>query len=116
MREGTPSATARVIAAATVFSHDGEVGIVPRLAAEWSVRFLQVRRADRFLLAGVRNPLLGWALRALDRAVLPGAVRHWAVRKQWIEKAWVEATEFTQLVVVGGGPGYAGSASRRVAY
>jgi methyltransferase (TIGR00027 family) len=43
--------------------------------------------------------------RCIERATLPGMVRHWLVRKAWIEREWraSAAQGFTQLVVLGAG-------------
>ena len=106
MKEGEPSATARLIAAAMVAApHRPETELVPGAAVEWSARLLSSRAQDRRLLRSVRSSLWRWLWRRIEGATLPGVVRHWVVRKWWIERAWRASVEegFTQLVVLGAG-------------
>jgi methyltransferase (TIGR00027 family) len=107
MKEGVPSATARLIAAATVMAatEPGLRDLAPARAVDWSQRFLSVRPQDRRLLWSVRSRACRWAWRLAERATLPGLARHWLVRKAWIEREWRGAAQrgFSQLIVLGAG-------------
>jgi methyltransferase (TIGR00027 family) len=101
------SATARLIAAATVlceFDRD-ESGRAPAGAAEWCAMFLSTSRLDRLLLRSVRSWVGRVVWRALERATLPNIVDHWMRRKREIDRFCRNAAieGFTQLLVLGGG-------------
>jgi methyltransferase (TIGR00027 family) len=101
------SATARLIAAATVlceFDCD-ENGRAPPGAAEWCAIFLSTNRLDRLLLRSVRSRVGRVAWRALERATLPNIVDHWMRRKREIDRLCRRAAGegFTQLLVLGAG-------------
>lgn len=107
MKASRPSATARVIAAATVLSSRDprEAGLVPEASAAWCARLLSTSAADRLLLASVRSAAgrAGWRL--AEWLTLPGIIRHYAVRKAFIETLWrsARAEGYSQLVVLGAG-------------
>jgi methyltransferase (TIGR00027 family) len=107
MKAGQASATARLIAAATVLcAHDPTaVDLVPRGAAGWCEEFLSTSRADRWLRASSRPAATRAAWRLLERATHAGIVRHWMLRKRWIEsrvRAKITAAT-SQVVVLGAG-------------
>lgn len=101
MKEGRASATARLIALATVMrEHDAPVG-----AAPWCARMLSTHRTDRLLLRSVRFPPSRVLWRAVERLVLPGMIDHWLRRKREIDRLarCAAADGFTQLLVLGAG-------------
>ena len=87
MKADKASATARLIAAATVMcAHDAKTAdLVAPGASEWCEAFLSTSRADRWLLSSARSGVSRAAWRLLERATHPGIVRHWMTRKKWIE-------------------------------
>ena len=107
MRAGKASATARLIAAATVLCvHDAATAdLVSPGAARWCEEFLSTSRADRWLRASCRSAAARAAWRLLERATHPGIVRHWMMRKRWIESRVRAAIAdgASQLVVLGAG-------------
>jgi methyltransferase (TIGR00027 family) len=107
MKAGKASATARLIAAATVLcAHDpAAADLVAPGAAGWCEAFLSTTRGDRWLRASVRPAAARAAWRLLERATHPGIVRHWMMRKRWIESRvrGAIAAGATQVVVLGAG-------------
>jgi methyltransferase (TIGR00027 family) len=107
MRARRASATARLIAAATVLcAHDPTAAdLVPPAAAGWCDEFLSTSRADRWLRASARLAAARAAWRLLERATHPGIVRHWMLRKRWIESRvrGTIAAGASQVVVLGAG-------------
>ena len=107
MKAGKASATARVIAAATVMcAHDATTSdLVAPGAARWCEEFLSTSKADRWLQASGKSAACRAAWRLLERSTHPGIVRHWMMRKRWIElrvRAAI-AGGASQLVVLGAG-------------
>ena len=107
MRAGKASATARLIAAATVLcAYDAAAAdLVAPGAAGWCEEFLSTSRADRWLRASRRSAATRAMWRLLERATHPGIVRHWMLRKRWIEsrvRAKIAAGA-SQVVVLGAG-------------
>ena len=107
MRAGKASATARIIAAATVLcAHDpATADLVAPGAAGWCEEFLSTSRTDRWLRASCRSAAGRAAWRLLERVTQPGIVRHWMMRKRWIEsrvRAAIAAGA-SQVVVLGAG-------------
>jgi len=107
MKAGRASATARLIAAATVLcAHDpSAANLVLPGAREWCEEFLSTSRSDRWLRASARPAVARAAWRLLERMTHPGVVRHWLLRKRWIESRVREAISAgaSQLVVLGAG-------------
>ncbi len=107
MKAGQASATARLIAAATVLcAHDpAAADLVPPGAASWCEAFLSTSPADRWLRASARPAATRAAWRLLERATHPGIVRHWMLRKRWIESRvrGAIAAGPLQVVVLGAG-------------
>jgi methyltransferase (TIGR00027 family) len=107
MKPNRASATARLIAAATVL-READPNVhhrPPRGAAAWCARFLSTNPADRLLLRSMRF----WPTRMIwcgvERAALPGIVDHWMLRKREIDRLARQAGAqgFTQLIVLGAG-------------
>jgi methyltransferase (TIGR00027 family) len=107
MKEGVPSATARLIAAATARApfQPNLRDLAPGAAVEWSARFLSTRPVDRRMLRRVQSPIWRPIWRVLEGVTIPGLARHWLVRKAWIEREWraASARGFSQLIVIGAG-------------
>ena len=86
MHAERPSATAALIAAATVFvARDPQLaGLVPPGAAEISARCLREAgcRSWAELLA---RPGLRWLTRSAESMTIPGLLLHFILRKRWIE-------------------------------
>jgi methyltransferase (TIGR00027 family) len=107
MKANQASATARLIAAATIMQEPaGDLGdTAPEGAAAWCRRFLSTSRTDRFLRwsIGVRPCRTLWQM--LERALLPGIVNHCMRRKRMIDRLARDAAAhgYTQLVVLGAG-------------
>ncbi len=101
MRQGRASATARLIALATVMRE----GDSPAGAAPWCARMLSIHRKDRILLRSVRHPIGRSFWNAVERLTLPGMVAHWLRRKREIDRLARQAAAdgFTQLLVLGAG-------------
>jgi methyltransferase (TIGR00027 family) len=100
------SATARLIAAATVMRAASAHGVAgPEGAAEWCQRFLSTTRANRLLCWSARSRVgrLWWRL--AEWLCLPGIVSHWLQRKRVIDRLARQAAQdgFDQLVVIGAG-------------
>jgi methyltransferase (TIGR00027 family) len=107
MKADKASATARVIAAATVLcAHDAATAdqVAPG-AAPWCEEFLSTSRADRWLRASCRSAAGRAAWRLVERATHPGMIRHWMMRKRWIESRvrGAIADGASQVVVLGAG-------------
>lgn len=106
MRANTASATARLIAAATIRAfRDGVEPRPPAAAADLCRRFLSVSAPDRLLLRSVDHPLTRAMWRGIERFVAPGIVHHFMRRKAWIECTCrvALAEGFSQLLVLGAG-------------
>jgi len=107
MRADEASATARLIAAATVLcARDAaDAGLVAPGAADWCEAFLSASRGGRWLRASCRPAAGRAAWRLLERATHPGIVRHWMLRKRWIESRVRAALAggASQVVVLGAG-------------
>ncbi len=107
MKADKASATARLIAAATVMCtrDPTTANLVTPGAAEWCEAFLSTSRADRWLRSSARSGVSRAAWRLLERATHPGIVRHWMARKQWIELQVRQALSggIAQIVVLGAG-------------
>lgn len=107
MHTNVPSATARIIAAATIAAAERpEVSAcVPHDAALWSRRFLQGSIPDRVLAwsVGLRSTRAIW--RAVESYIQPGIVQHWMRRKFWIERRVRAsiANGYRRIVVLGAG-------------
>jgi methyltransferase (TIGR00027 family) len=107
VKPGEPSATARLIAAATVYSsiRTDQAALVPKEAATWCERLLALTPGGRRWLASVRSPTDRTFFSMVERFTLPGITRHYQLRKRWIERAWKEALalDYRQLLVLGAG-------------
>lgn len=108
MREDSPSSTATLIAAATVFlARDRHVAdMVPHGAAQWCTRCLEaVSPSALRKVSALSHPSLRWAARLAERATVPGLLLYFMLRKRWIEHAVrasvAEGSE--QVVIVGAG-------------
>lgn len=106
MNANRASATARLIAAATVMRHEARAtGAAPDGAAPWCERFLSTSRADRMLLRSARfRPGRAW-WRFVEWVAVRGIVSHWMRRKREIDRLARQAAAegFSQLVVLGAG-------------
>lgn len=106
MRANRPSATARLIAAATVLSslRPSESHLVPHDAAKWSEELVRAA-GGRLLLATLRNRTGRRLWGLVERLTIPGILRHYQLRKRWIERVWEQARSdgFRQLIVLGAG-------------
>jgi O-methyltransferase involved in polyketide biosynthesis len=108
MRRHEASATAKVIAAATIFLHAQrpQYGLTSQRAAELCVAFLATARADRTLASAAARPCMAPLWWALERATLPGIIVHYARRKASIEH-WVRSqlrgAAIQRVVVLGAG-------------
>jgi methyltransferase (TIGR00027 family) len=107
MKDSSPSATSRLIAAATLLvarSPQGTEPVPPDMAA-WCETLLATTGGGR-LLRWMTSSRLGRAVgTGLDRLTHPGIILHYLLRKRRIEQAWQEARRegFTQLLVIGAG-------------
>jgi methyltransferase (TIGR00027 family) len=107
MKTGKASATARLIAGATVLcaSDPATADLVPPGSAEWCEAFLSESKTGQRLVASCRYAPARVAWRLLERATHPGIVLHWMMRKRWIESrvraAIADGTD--QVVVLGAG-------------
>jgi O-methyltransferase involved in polyketide biosynthesis len=102
------SATARVIAAATVFLHAQQpvLDLVSREAAQLCAKFLSTSFRDRLLRIAASTRSLAWLCWALERATLPGIVMHYARRKRTIERevrTHLQSTAINSVYVLGAG-------------
>jgi methyltransferase (TIGR00027 family) len=108
VRADRPSATAALIAAATIYvARDPRLAhLVPDGAAAWCARCLGALSARRLAVTrALSHPLLRWAPRLAERATVPGLLLHFILRKRCIEDA-VRASIAgggEQVVVVGAG-------------
>jgi methyltransferase (TIGR00027 family) len=107
MKVGKASATARIIAAATVMCmHDSATSaLVAPGAAWWCDEFLSTSKVDRWLRANCRSATARAAWRLVERATHPGIIKHWMMRKRWIESRvrLALADGADQVVVLGAG-------------
>jgi methyltransferase (TIGR00027 family) len=107
MKPGEPSATAGLIAAATVYSsiRPDQSELVPRETAVWCERLLSASPGGRRWLKSVRSPMDRAFFSMIEKFTLPGITRHYQLRKRWIERAWKQALDlgFRQLLVLGAG-------------
>ena len=108
MRADRPSATATLIAAATVFlARDPRVAdLVPPGAAELCARCLEAVSPLRLAAVNaLSTPALRWVARLAERATIPGLLLHFLLRKRWIEEAVRAglAEGCDEVVVVGAG-------------
>ena len=107
MKAGEASATARVIAAATVLCarDPATAHLVAPGAAPWCEEFLSTSRADRWLRASCRSAAGRAAWRLVERATHRGVIRHWMLRKRWVESRvrGAIADGASQVVVLGAG-------------
>jgi methyltransferase (TIGR00027 family) len=108
MREGRPSSTATLIAAATVFlNSDPRVrGLVPAGAAAYCRRFIASYPAStRAAVGALCHPALRWLAWLAERSTVPGLMLHFMLRKRLIESAVREAISrgASQVVVLGAG-------------
>ncbi len=108
MRAHKASATARVIAAASVLHHE-QFPHDPRVSPQMSAlcwQFLQSCRTDRLLAASARVPLARWMWRSMERATLPGIVSHYLNRKARIEstlRGLLAEYTIAEVIVLGAG-------------
>lgn len=108
MKSDRASATARVIAAATVMlasERRERGGVVLPQAAAWCRLLLSTTAADRLLCASASLAPTRALWRLLERATLPGIALHYAQRKAWIEarcRAAITAGA-ARVIVVGAG-------------
>ncbi|MBL8520227.1 MAG: class I SAM-dependent methyltransferase [Betaproteobacteria bacterium] len=107
MRAETPSATARLIAAATLLldaSPATRREVAPG-AADWCRVLLDGSWRDRLLAASATFAPTRMLWRWLERATLPGIVSHYWHRKRHIESACRDALAggITRVVIVGAG-------------
>jgi methyltransferase (TIGR00027 family) len=115
MKPDRASATARVIAAATVMlaseprsadpSTPHGTGLVAPQAAAWCRLLLSTTAADRALCASARWAPTRALWRWVERATLPGITLHYAHRKAWIEARCRAAIAegAARVIVVGAG-------------
>jgi hypothetical protein len=89
MKPGHASATAKLIAAATLLlardehasaASPAHAALVPPQAARLCRALLSGSTGDRLLRASAEHGATRWLWRALERATLPGIVRHYALR------------------------------------
>ena len=82
------SATAKVIAAATIFlrAQSKDAILVSDEAAQLCAKFLSTLLRDRLLRRMASTPVLAWVCWALERATLTGIMTHYARRKCTIER------------------------------
>jgi len=107
MKAGKASATARLIAGATVLcaSDPTTADLIPSGSARWCEAFLSASNSGRRFMASCRSPLVRSAWRLLEKATHPGIVLHWMMRKRWIESQvrTAIADGADQVVVLGAG-------------
>lgn len=107
MKPDRASATARVIAAATVMleSDARGDGLVPPRAVEWCRLLLSTTASDRLLRASASLAPTRALWRAIERATLPGIVEHYWHRKAWIEARCRAAIAegASRVIVIGAG-------------
>jgi O-methyltransferase involved in polyketide biosynthesis len=108
MRSNQASATAKVIAAATIFLHTRWPGdaLTSTRAADLCRRFLSTTTLDRVLAASAASSVLAPFWWALERGTLPGIITHYARRKLTIEtrlRAALSAQSVSHVYVLGAG-------------
>ena len=108
MNADRPSATALIVAAGlTALAHDRQLGrFVTPAAAAFGARAIGASPGPlRWLLPQIERRAFRLALGAIERAILPGILFHYALRKCAIEDAVRQgiAVGIGQLVVLGGG-------------
>ena len=102
------SATAKVIAAATIFLHAQrqECGLVSQEAAQLCAKFLSTSFGDRLLLLAASTRTLAWLCWATERATLAGIIMHYAKRKRTTERevrAYLQSAVISNVYVLGAG-------------
>jgi methyltransferase (TIGR00027 family) len=105
MRDATPSATARLIAAATLLLHATPAArsAVPPDAVRWCRVLLASRWQDRLLALSAESRSTRWLWWCIERVTLPGIVEHYWHRKRHIEARCRDAlASGVQRVVVAG--------------
>jgi methyltransferase (TIGR00027 family) len=108
MNADRPSATALIVAAGlTALAHDRQLGhFVTPTAATVGARAISASPGPlRWLLPQITRPSFRMALGAVEQAILPGILLHYALRKRAIEDAVRQgiATGIGQVIVLGGG-------------
>jgi O-methyltransferase involved in polyketide biosynthesis len=108
MRSNQASATAKVIAAATIFlhTHRPQDALTSPRAAALCNTFLATATFDRYLAAAAASRALAPLWWALERATLPGIIAHYARRKLTIEthvRAALAAGNYSHIYVLGAG-------------
>jgi hypothetical protein len=115
MRSNQASATAKVIAAATIFlhTHRPQDALTSPRAAALCNTFLATATFDRYLAAAAASRALAPLWWLLERATLPGIIAHYARRKLTIEthvRAALAAGNYSHIYVLGAG--YPGTTPR----
>jgi O-methyltransferase involved in polyketide biosynthesis len=107
MNRTAVSATARLVAAATVLAGYGAPGesLPPPDASALSKRFLRTSFSGALLVEGMRHGVVRFFWRMVERLTHPGIVAHYARRKHLIEGVVREgiATGARHVVVYGAG-------------
>jgi O-methyltransferase involved in polyketide biosynthesis len=108
MRSNHASATAKVIAAATIFlhAHRPQDALTSPHAVALCNTFLSTATFDRYLAAAAASRALAPLWWALERATLPGIIAHYARRKLTIEmhvRAAFATGNYSHLYVLGAG-------------
>jgi methyltransferase (TIGR00027 family) len=109
MRPGKASATARLIALATVYlahHHHAQLrSLLPRAAAQICLQLLRANWLDRVLCWSVQSTFFHRGWRWLEHIVLPGIAAHYARRKQVIEaQTRIQiAAGIKRIVILGAG-------------
>lgn len=107
MRANRPSATARLVAVATIVaSRERSLRhLVPNDAAARTESLLGATPTDCILRAAARAWATRKLLRLIERVVLPGIASHFQIRKQHIRRGWLTARgdSYSQLLVLGAG-------------
>lgn len=107
MKQGRPSATAKVIAASTLLlaSDPATAHAVAPGAAALCRHFLATTWADRLLAQTAARPATRWLWRVLERLTHPGISGHYWRRKRWIEAHCVDALKqgAQRVIVIGAG-------------
>ena len=108
MKEEQASSTALLIAASLVFMHSHPLypDAVPHAAADLSARILEKHSwKSRFCLELLRCPWLRRIAALVERATVPGILRHYAMRKKCIASLAREAVRdgIAQIVILGAG-------------
>ncbi|MDQ2639241.1 MAG: class I SAM-dependent methyltransferase [Pseudomonadota bacterium] len=107
MKAGKPSATAKLIAAATILlSADRRTSsLVPPDAAGLSQALLDLTPGGSLLGWSARNSVTRRLWRLVERLTHPGIIAHYWHRKHWIELQCREAVAagFSRVLVIGAG-------------